>query len=328
MDETLQGLDTLLANFPDYDEYDPIFLIFPSWVPDPIHEIARQREVFIRTRETQRALAQVSKSQKTRQEYVRLAISLGQLYDQVCPMKTLHEVVCQDALEIYHAIYREFPTVQGTDYAFWEILRDRMSYEVEGDIEVHSRNVVEMYNSLLEQYPGSLLARDFHEDYQQAMWTLKALKVKTYGGIEILSKEDAIQVFQMNLFMWNSIAMQATIDAEVEIETQKESGQDAHALIYHHPFPADSYTRLLPIYSNYEESPVALTLSMVYTEKAPASIYCSNEIMAESLKNKAENEMAPEFFVTTTLENTNEGCSINLYIKDSAAQLEKSSGIN
>ena len=119
-------------------------------------------------------------------------------------------------------------------------------------------------------------------------------KSKTYDGelkdqaTEILTKEDAIQMFQMNLERWNSNAIMAAKVAEVSlkdsgimIEAKKEPGKKVYSLIYKHGFPVDSYTQVLPIYFDPKEKPQTLTLSVNYAASSPAAIFCKNENMAE-----------------------------------------------
>ncbi len=162
-----------------------------------------------------------------------------------------------------------------------------------------------------------------------------AKKSKTYGGAqddqppEIIRKEDAIQMFQMNLEMWNANVKMAAeggkttyfekdlrINVEVEIEALRESDKDVYSLIYKHHSPAEHYTKILPTFSTPEEKPQALTITIVYPLSNPVSIHCTNKNRAEKFKSAVEKEMAPEFSVITSFKQTNEGCLLTFYIKE------------
>ena len=153
-------------------------------------------------------------------------------------------------------------------------------------------------------------------------------KSKIHGGIydppseEMPAKENVIQIFQMDLLGWNSTAITAaklreapSTDSgiDVEVEAQKESDKDVYSLIYKRHSP-ESYTTVLPTFSNSEEKPQALTVSLVYPINNPSSILCTNKNRAEKIKSDVAKEMAPEFSVTTTFTQTNKGCLLKNYI--------------
>jgi tetratricopeptide (TPR) repeat protein len=111
MKSTINSLKILNDQFPTYKAYDRIFVTYPWslcdpawWVciePTSISKLRASIPIFEEIKEKQIKLKSLlSEELHNKDEYVQTSIQLGKLYEKICPIDTMFDRVCPDALKI------------------------------------------------------------------------------------------------------------------------------------------------------------------------------------------------------------------------------------
>lgn len=123
-------------------------------------------------------------------------------------------------------------------------------------------------------------------------------------SVQLLGKEDAIQMFKMNLDAWNknvsilSKAGTVSVDKEeAEIFSEKIPDFDSYMLLYKYPpspfLPNGGITSIHPLYLKSKDKPTEILLRMTLPDES-----CL-KMVARSFDIDIKKEMAPEFSVIT-----------------------------
>jgi len=181
----LKLLDTMKKSFPKYNEYDETFETYPyclcdhSWINGlhltSISELEKLRPIFTDTAKAQEKIKLLSSNKDvTASDIINAQVELAKLYEKYCPIQTMFERICPDAVSIYKTVLSSAPSVSGSDYAFLRIQESKFAYEYEGDMKNYSEDVLRLYGPFLERFPQSVYAEEIRVKYNKAQQTLKS----------------------------------------------------------------------------------------------------------------------------------------------------------
>ena len=182
-DTELQLLGELQKKFPDYNEFPEEFMTHaagfcgPDWSgcrrPPDVSELVAYTDVLQQMSVLQRDLA--SEQDEPALTYISSQVALGRLYDKYCPKKFAYAEVCPDTVALYKKIHEAAPEAPEGDYVFYRLQQSRFCYEYTGDDVARSQDIVELYGSLIEQYPDSPYTAQVKQSYEQAKLYLEKL---------------------------------------------------------------------------------------------------------------------------------------------------------
>ncbi len=178
-DNALIMLDKLKNEYPDYRNFDRVFSTYPASICDPawnsctdlppVQTMIRWKPVLKGIESTTHDIRSLeSKQALVDDAYVEAYTKLGKLYEEACPVMTMFDRVCPDALNIYRKIVRKYPRNKKTDFAFLKVRQSKFAYEYEGDEMERSRDIIRNYGPFLDKYPDSKLAEDVRKEYERA----------------------------------------------------------------------------------------------------------------------------------------------------------------
>ncbi|MFX0185472.1 MAG: hypothetical protein ACFE95_20505 [Candidatus Hodarchaeota archaeon] len=178
-DNALKMLDKLEKEYPEYRDYDRIFSTYPASICDPawnscaelppVQTMIQWKPVLKGIESTAHDIRSLeSKQALVGDAYVETYTQLGKLYEEACPVMTMFDRVCPDALNIYREIVREYPRNKKTDLAFLKVQQSKFAYEYEGDEMERSKDIIKNYGPFLDKYPDSELAEDIRKEYERA----------------------------------------------------------------------------------------------------------------------------------------------------------------
>ncbi|MDH3974303.1 MAG: hypothetical protein OEV42_08490 [Deltaproteobacteria bacterium] len=176
---SLKTLKTIQTLFPDYNHYDQTFYTYPYSLCEPAWENCTELMSVSRISKAQPLLKEIESYQaklKTTKahsdEYIVTSTELGKRYEKICPLNSMFNRVCPDALDIYKAIYKEYGNHEKADYAYLKIQMSKFAYEYEGDEIARSQHIVKYYGDFLKHYPKSPLAGKIRKEYERAIKVL------------------------------------------------------------------------------------------------------------------------------------------------------------
>lgn len=177
--EALKMLGKLVKEYPNYRNFDGIFSTYhasicdPAWnscadLP-PVQTMIQWEPALKGIESTMRNIKLLeSKQALVDNAYVETYTKLGKLYEEACPIKTIFDRVCPDALKLYREIVRKYSQNKKTDYAFLKVQESKFFYEYEGDEMARSEDVIRNYGPFLDKYPDSKLADEIRKEYDSA----------------------------------------------------------------------------------------------------------------------------------------------------------------
>ncbi len=177
---SMESLTAIEKQYPDYNFYERNFSTYPYSICEPAWENCTELISVSRISKLRPVLKEIEVHQKrlnstkgTGDEFITISTELAKRYEKICPLNSMFNRVCPDALEIYKSIYNQYPNHEKADFAFLKIQKSKFAYEYEGDEVARSRDIIKYYGEFLKHYPDSPLSREIGLEYEKAKKYLK-----------------------------------------------------------------------------------------------------------------------------------------------------------